>query len=97
MARSLPSIQASEVMIFNTLAINNHTNGQKVVIKGYDIHDRDLKGDLMEWWFESKTVPLKNLETLKSGDLLFWNDGELTPVPFDTAQENVRVFSKVFK
>ena len=51
----------------------------------------------MEWWFESKTVPLKNLETLKSGDLLFWNDGELTPVPFDTAQENVRVFSKVFK
>ena len=98
MGSALPLLQESEVMIFDSLEINNHFKNQKITIKGYDIHDRGLKGVLLEWWFDATTIPLLNLQTLKLGDLLFWNNGELTPVPFDRQDNlNIKVFSKVMK
>tara|TARA_R110001592_G_scaffold41456_6_gene135227 strand:+ start:7718 stop:8011 length:294 start_codon:yes stop_codon:yes gene_type:complete len=97
MGSALPSLQESEVMIFDSLVINNDYPEQKLIIKGHDIADQNTTGEVFEWYFDAKTVPLLSLQTLKSGDLLFWNDGELTPVPFDKVNNNIKVFRKVFK
>ena len=86
-----------EVMIFDSLTIDNTAPSQRVIVKGHDIHDRHLEHDLMAWVFDSKTVPILNLQALKSGDLLFWHSGDLVPVPFDKEDKNVKVFRKVAK
>jgi len=96
MGSALPLLQESEVMIFDSLIINNDLPEQKIIIKGYDINDRSTSGKLLEWYFDAKTIPLLRLQTLMSGDLLFWNDGELTPVPFDKDDKKIEIFRKVF-
>ena len=84
-----------EVMIFDSLAFDNTSDTQRIIIKGYDIHDQDMENDMMAWVFDTKTVPILHLQKLKQGDLLFWHSGELVPVPFDKEDDNVKVFRKV--
>lgn len=83
-----------EVMLFDSLEFDNTSDVQRIIIKGYDVHDRDMENDMMAWVFDTKTVPIKSLENLKQGDLLFWQDGELLPVTFPREEDNVYVFKK---
>ena len=83
-----------EVMIFDSMQINNMSETQTLVVKGYDVDDENCENDLLAWVFDTKTIPLLQVQKLKQGDLLFWINGELIPMPFPKDSRNISIFKR---
>ena len=47
-----------EVMIFDSMQINNMSETQTLIVKGYNVDDENCENDLMAWVFDTKTIPL---------------------------------------